>query len=139
MMGTYARTLTLVSLAALGLLLAGPPATADPAAKPMVVKIHADWCGTCQHLNATFEALEKELGGEARLVVLDVTDRESTARSRAEAETLGNVAFFDRYKGQTGTVGVLDASGTPVEVLTGEMRTEPYVSAVAKAKGHPAS
>ena len=29
--------------------------------------------------------------------------------------------------------------GLHVEVLTGETRTEPYVSAVAKAKGHPAS
>jgi len=138
-MGTYVRRMTLVSFAALGLLLAGPPAAADPAAKPMVVKIHADWCGICQHLSATFEALERELGTEARIVVLDVTDHEATERSRAAAETLGIAAFVDRYKGQTGTVGVLDASGRAVEILTGETRTEPYVSAVAKAKGQRAS
>jgi len=138
-MGIHVRSMTLALVTALGLLLSGALALADEAGKPMVVKIHADWCGICQHLTATFEALERELGGEARLVVLDVTDREATARSRAEAERLGIGAFFDRYKGQMGTVGVLDASGSPVEVLTGEIRTERYLSAVAKAKGHPTS
>lgn len=138
-MGTHVRYLPSVFLAVLGLLLAGAAARAEQAAKPLVVKIHADWCGTCQRLNATFEALEAQLGGEARLVVLDVSDREATARSRAKAEALGIAAFFERYKGQTGTVGVLDASGSPVAVLKGETRTEKYVSAVAQAKGDPTS
>jgi len=138
-MQRYVRSPIPASLAVLGLLLAGSPALAEEAPKPMVVKIHADWCGTCRHMNPTFEALEKELGDEARIVVLDVTDRETTARARVEAERLGIGVFFDRYKGQTGTVGVLDAGGSPVEVLKGETRTERYVAAVAKAKGRPAS
>ena len=120
-----------LSLALLGL---GTQAGAEEDAKPMVVKIHADWCGTCQRLESTFEALAPKLEGEATIVVLDVTDRDAVARSAAEADRLGIRAFFDRYKGRTGTVGILDAGGNPVAVLKGEMDPDRYVAAVRKAK-----
>ena len=109
-------------------------AEADPA-KPFIVKIHADWCGTCTRLEPTWEALDAKFGSKVRLVVLDVTDRESVARATAEADRLGIREFFDTYKSKTGTVGVLDgASRQPVSVMKGETDLAAYESAVAKAR-----
>lgn len=107
--------------------------------KPMVVKIHADWCGTCTKLETTFEELEKRIGGEARIVVLDVTDKDAVAESAAEADRLGIRDFFDSYKSKTGTVGVIDANGKTVSVMKGEMDASKYVAAVEKAKAEGAS
>lgn len=101
---------------------------------PMVVKIHADWCGTCTRMNPTFDELDVKLEGKARIVVLDVTDQQAVARSTAEADRLGVRAFFDQYKSKTGTVGVLNGTtGEPVLILKGETDTAPYVAAVASA------
>ncbi len=52
-----------LGLAAVALLALGASAARadhhEEVAKPMVVKIHADWCGTCTKLNTTWEALLK--------------------------------------------------------------------------------
>ena len=124
----------LLGLAAVGaLLLANAPAQAEESGKPMIVKIHADWCGTCTKLDTTFEELQVKVGSDAELVVLDVTDKDAVEASRARAEELGIVAFFDEYKSRTGTVGVLDASGTTIVVMKGELDAEKYVEALKKA------
>ncbi len=115
------------------LLVWGLTAQAEESGKPMVVAIHADWCGTCTRLEPTIDAVRSEVGSDARVVVLDVTDRAAVERSRARAEELGISAFFDRYKGRTGTVAVLDAAGTPVEVLTGETDPARYLAALKEA------
>jgi thiol-disulfide isomerase/thioredoxin len=107
--------------------------------KPMIVKIHADWCGTCTRLETTFKELEQQIGSDARIVVLDVTDKAAVARSAAEADRLGIRDFFDSYKSKTGTVGVIDANGKTVSVLKGEMDPSKYVAAVQKANGQGAS
>jgi len=102
---------------------------------PLVVKIHADWCGTCVKLNPTMAELGEELGATARLVVLDVTDKDAVAKSAAEAKALGISAFFDAYKSKTGTVAVLrPGTEEPVAVYKGELSTEPYLAAVEKAR-----
>jgi thiol-disulfide isomerase/thioredoxin len=109
---------------------------ADDASKPFVVKIHADWCGTCQRLEATIEALRERTGDDVRIVVLDVTDRESLARATAEADRLRIRAFFDAYKSKTGTVGILDGvTREPVSVLKGETDVAKYEAALATAEG----
>ena len=105
------------------------------ASKPFLVKIHADWCGTCTRLNPTFEALEKNVGGEARIVVFDVTDKKAVAASRAEADRLGLRTFFDQYKSKTGTVGVLrgDTRET-VEIMKGVTDVARYEAALDRAR-----
>ncbi|MDJ0847364.1 MAG: thioredoxin family protein [Myxococcota bacterium] len=113
--------------------LAGLSAQAEEAAKPMVVAIHADWCGTCTRLEPTIDAVRSEVGSDARVVVLDVTDRSAVERSRAKAEELGITAFFDEYKSRTGAVGVLDATGKPVQVLEGETDPQKYLAALKEA------
>lgn len=101
---------------------------------PLVVKIHADWCGTCVKLNPIMAELGEELGTTARLVVLDVTDKDAVAKSSAEAKALGISAFFDAYKSKTGTVAVLrPGTEEPVAVYKGELSKEPYLAAVEKA------
>ena len=46
-------------------------------------------------MNPTFEALREQESGDARIVVLDVTDKQSLAASTAEADRLGIRSFFD--------------------------------------------
>ena len=125
---------TLLSLAAAtAVLLVGHSVQAEESGQPMVVAIHADWCGTCTRLEPTIDTVRSKVGGEAQVVVLDVTDRAAVERSRAKADELGISAFFDEYKSQTGTVGVLDASGKPIEVLKGETDPAKYLTALQEA------
>lgn len=109
-------------------------AAAD-ASKPFLVKIHADWCGTCTRMNPTFEALEEKVGSESRIVVLDVTDKTTTAAARAEAERLGVVGFFEEYKSKTGSVGVLRGDDREVvQVIRGATDPARYVTALEQAR-----
>lgn len=106
----------------------------EKAAKPVIAKIHADWCGTCTRLNPTMVELQKRVGGEATVVTLDVTDKDAVARSAAEADRLGIRKFFDSYKGKTGTVGVIAADGKIVQIYKGETDVDKYVDALAVAE-----
>ena len=100
--------------------------------KAMLVKIHADWCGTCTKLNTTWEVLQQEHGANVRFVILDVTNQSAVEKSRAEAERLGITALFDKYKASTGTVAVVNsATGETVSVMKGEFDAAKYASAIA--------
>ena len=102
--------------------------------KPYVVKIHADWCGTCKTLAPLWEQINASLGDRARVVDFDVTDRAAYEKSRAEAKRLGIIDFFERYKKRTGTIAVLDCKTLePVEVLRGESDLSKVRDAVARA------
>jgi thiol-disulfide isomerase/thioredoxin len=113
---------------------------ADDASKPFIVKIHADWCGTCTRMNPTFETLQQKYGSQTRIVVLDVTDKESLADAKAEADRLGIREFLDRNKSKTGTVGVLHgASREAVVVMKGETDVAAYEAAISAARKEGAS
>ena len=115
---------------------AAPVSAESDASKPFIVKIHADWCGVCQRLTPTFDALNEKLGDGARFVVFDVTDKETAAASRDEADRLGIRSFFDSHKSKTGTIAVLHgATREPVVVLGGVTDTSRYEAAVAIATG----
>lgn len=108
---------------------------AQDVSKPFVVKIHADWCGTCRMLEPTLTALDEKIGPSARIVVLDVTDRETYAAAAAEAKRLGIESFFDQYKSRTGIVGVLDGSTREtIEVLSGELDVTVYERVLTQAR-----
>ena len=101
---------------------------------PYVVKIHADWCGTCKAIDPTWQQLGTEVGDEATLVTLDVTDRAASEASRATAERLGIAEFFNEYRRQTGTVAVIDCKTLePVSILRAERDLSKYQEAIAKA------
>ena len=77
-------------------------------AKPMVVKLHAQWCAVCMVTKDIWSQIEKTYAGRVNLVVLDFTTQASTDASRAEAARLGLTKVFDEYEGVTGTILVVD-------------------------------
>ena len=100
----------------------------------LVLVAHADEAENV--LCPTLEDLRQRTGDDARIVVLDVTDRESLVRATAEADRLRIRAFFDAYKSKTGTVGILDGvTREPVSVLKGETDVAKYEAALATAQG----
>ena len=42
--------------------------------KPTLLEFYADWCGTCQSMSGTIEALEEQYGDRVNLVMLDIDD-----------------------------------------------------------------
>jgi thiol-disulfide isomerase/thioredoxin len=79
---------------------------------PYVVKIHAEWCGTCEAIAPTRERHRVEVGDRATLVTLDVTDRAAFEASRATAEELGVADVFLEYRGRGEKSCVLGTSDT---------------------------
>lgn len=139
------RSIRMFGAWALAVLLAGAalPALAghheageekEAARSVYIVKVHADWCGTCTRLEPTWKQIEAKLGDRAELVVFDVTDRDSVAAARAEADRLGLRAVFDAHKSRTGTIAIVDGkSGEVVEAFKGELDFAKYESALERA------
>jgi thiol-disulfide isomerase/thioredoxin len=102
--------------------------------KPYVVKIHADWCGSCKALKSVWQRIETDLRDQATIVTLDVSDRVAYKESQATAERLGIREFFQEYRSRTGTIAVLDCkSHEPVVIMSAERDFEKYRAAVARA------
>lgn len=118
-----------------GLVLTGV-AVAEEAAEssPLMVKIHADWCGTCRALNPTWEQLQTRYGDSLRFVILDVTNKSDVAKAAAEADRLGIRAVFDQYKSRTGTIAVVNGkTHEVVEVMKGVTDAAAYDPAIKRA------
>jgi thiol-disulfide isomerase/thioredoxin len=83
-------------------------AEAAKAAKPYVVKLHAQWCAVCMITKGVWSQIEATYAKRVNLVVLDFTTDANAEASRVEAARLGLTKFFDDYGGATGTIVVLD-------------------------------
>jgi thiol-disulfide isomerase/thioredoxin len=97
--------------------------------KPVVVDIYASWCPACKNVASTLAKLKKEYAGKANFVVLDVSDKSTTAKATARAKELGLDKFLAKNLSQTGLIAVFDpATG---KVLA-EERDEPEIATYKK-------
>jgi len=76
--------------------------------KPVLVDIYASWCPACKNIAPTLSQLEQQYAGKVEFVVLDVTDKATTAEAEAKAQELGLSDFLAANKAQTGTLTIVD-------------------------------
>ncbi|HJU19704.1 MAG TPA: thioredoxin domain-containing protein [Stellaceae bacterium] len=76
--------------------------------KPLVVRIHADWCSACKATHATLVDLRQTYAGKINYVEFDVTNAKTAAVAHAKAEKLGLGKFYDAAKEQTSAVAVIN-------------------------------
>ena len=73
---------------------------------PVVVIIRADWCPYCKELEPKMAKLMEEFGEKLQFVVLDITNRETTEKAKAEAKTVGLSTFFEANRTKASTVAI---------------------------------
>lgn len=86
----------------------GAPLARELQGKPVVVDVYASWCPGCKNIASTLATLRDEYRGKANFVVLDVTDRATTAQAEEQARKLGLGKFFEANKASTSTVAIID-------------------------------
>ena len=108
------------------------------ASRPIVVKLHAQWCVYCRVTKGAWrQAPEETYRGRVHLLVLDFTNDTTTQASRAEAARLGFETFFDEFEGVTGTIVVLDPRTKAVSAeINGSRDFSEYRDAIDAALGN---
>jgi len=86
----------------------GGPLAQQLQGKPVLVDIYASWCPACKNIAPTLSQLEQQYAGKVEFVVLDVTDKATTAEAEAKAQELGLSDFLAANKAQTGTLTIVD-------------------------------
>ena len=131
-------------LFSLALLLMASPALAgtvqvDGEGRPAlyVVKVHADWCGSCKALTPVLEEVRESLADEPVLFLeLDVTDEARTAQARLLTAALG-IEDHLKANNKTGLVLLIDPGDNALlETLT---RKNSADEMVGKIEGHIAT
>ncbi|BBC23416.1 TlpA family protein disulfide reductase [Pseudanabaena sp. ABRG5-3] len=86
----------------------GAPLAQKLQGKPVVIDVYASWCSKCQNIAPTVSELKKEYEGKVEFVVLDVSDKSTTAAAEAKAQELGLSKFLAENKTQTGSLTIVD-------------------------------
>lgn len=86
----------------------GGPLAQKLQGKPVVVDVYASWCPACKNIAPTVSDLKKEYEGKVEFVVLDVSDKSTTATAEATAQELGLSKFLSENKTQTGSLTIVD-------------------------------
>jgi thiol-disulfide isomerase/thioredoxin len=86
----------------------GGPLASKLRGKPVVVDIYASWCPACKNIAPTVSQLKQQYAGKVHFVVLDVSDRSTTAQAEANAKELGLSQFFAANKTQTGSLAIVN-------------------------------
>ena len=131
------------SVLAVALLMAATPGVLNAAeseayAKPelVVVKFHADWCGSCQTMGDTFENLTAKMDSAPVLFVeLDQT----TSADRKQAGFLMNAmdgeAIWSEFGGKTGFILIINPEDmSVVGKLTKDMGFKDMVKTISEAR-----
>jgi thiol-disulfide isomerase/thioredoxin len=86
----------------------GVPLSQALRGKPVVVDVFATWCPACKNIAPTLSQLEQQYDGKVTFVVLDVSDKSTTAKAEAKAKELGLSQFLAANKTQTGSLTIVD-------------------------------
>jgi len=86
----------------------GAPLAQKLQGKPVVIDVYASWCPACKNIAPTVSDLKKEYEGKVEFVVLDVSDKSTTAAAEATAQELGLSKFLAENKTQTGSLTIVD-------------------------------
>ena len=99
-----------------------------------VVKVHADWCGSCKALAPVLEEVRETLASEPVLFLeLDVTDAARTAQARLLSVALG-IEDHLKANNKTGLVLLINPEDKAlIETLT---RENSAGEMVGKIEGH---
>jgi thiol-disulfide isomerase/thioredoxin len=98
--------------------------------KPLVVRVHADWCGECQTTLPDFRAFTKAYGSRINVVDVDVTDGRTASLAEARAKRLGLGAYYESVKTAPLTVAFINPdSGKTYAALRGNVDYADLVAA----------
>jgi thiol-disulfide isomerase/thioredoxin len=86
----------------------GGPLAKKIQGKPVVVDVYASWCPACSNIAPTISQLKQKYAGKVEFVVLDVSDKSSTATAELQAKELGLSKFLTENKTQTGSLTIID-------------------------------
>ena len=98
---------------------------AQDAKKPelLIVKFHADWCGSCKAIGPALEDLTNKLDGKATLFVeLDFTNNSTKHQAQLMATALGIEKILEKNNG-TGFILVIDSKTKEVKAKLTKAQT----------------
>lgn len=76
----------------------------------LVVKFHADWCGSCVAMGSSFEDLQSKFKDDnIEFVKFDFTTKETTAKAASKAKQIGISNIFEKNQ-RTGFILIIDNS-----------------------------
>jgi thiol-disulfide isomerase/thioredoxin len=105
----------------------GGPLSQALRGKPVVVDVFATWCPACKNIAPTLSQLEQQYDGKVTFVVLDVSDKSTTAKAEAKAKELGLSQFLAANKTQTGSLTIVDpATGKILAQYRNNPKKEDY-------------
>jgi thiol-disulfide isomerase/thioredoxin len=126
-----------VAVAALYITNTTPPlpalalADTEDSAKPIVIKMHAQWCPICRATKGAWSELVDRYAERAHLLVLDFTNEQTEAASEAEVRRLKLDGAVEEFYGATGLVLVVDGRTKRVaSVVGGIVGTDDYGAAI---------
>ncbi|MHC4992505.1 MAG: hypothetical protein ACYTGC_16150 [Planctomycetota bacterium] len=130
------------ALGALGMLAAGSRTpTPDPYAEIDVIAIQlaADWCKPSRSIAPRIDELRDRFGRDRVLfVTLDLTDEQTRHQSVAMMRSLGLAEIWERQRGVTGELLLVDAHArTVMRTLTQDDDIAGMITAVDRALGRP--
>ncbi|GJD21305.1 hypothetical protein sll0685 [Rivularia sp. IAM M-261] len=102
--------------------------------KPVIVKIHADWCSACRTIAPIIQEMQQQYNGRANFVVFDITNQSTIKASVARATELGLDGFFTANRTRNATVAFINPeNGQVLEQFTKNTNRAEYTRAVNSA------